>query len=274
MSPRLVRESHLFCLALVILLGGCSWHSGEPIPQSPAGPRIRIHADDILARNLAIAQWVEVHRDPVFEATKNFRAIPLATLMRKLGCTNADSEIHIRCMDGYLASLSGSEALDATGFLAFADESSTNSDQSGFSLLKTKTGLVDPAPLYLFWLNDPGNRPRPYQIEEIEIWMTGEALGRAKPVGTAAAQRGFELFRKNCASCHSVNGAGGRLAVDLNFPMNVTEYWKAPALKQLISNPASIRANAKMPAFPQLTERDIQDLISYLRQMQKQKLKP
>src|SRR5262249_3382359 len=159
-----------------------------------------------------------------------------------------------------------------TGFLALADEASTNAYGAAFSMLKTKSGLIDPGPVYLFWLNDAGNRPRPYQIEEIEICSTGEILARAKPNGPFSAVRGFELFKRNCSSCHAVNGAGGRLAVDLNFPMNVTEYWRKPVLKRLISDPASIRANAKMPAFPQLTQGNINDLISYLERMQQQKL--
>jgi mono/diheme cytochrome c family protein len=215
---------------------------------------------------------VEIQRDPVFEAHKKFKAIPLAHLLQKLGYTNSNLEIHIRCSDGYMAWLSSTEALDGTGFLAFADESSTNAGAAAFSMLKTKLGLIDPGPLYLFWMNDPGNRPRPYQIEKIEFSSTGESLARAKPIGPASAQRGFELFKKNCSSCHAVNGAGGRVAVDLNFPMNVTEYWRKPMLKRLITDPASIRANAKMPAFPQLTPANLDDIISYLQRMRTQKL--
>jgi cytochrome c1 len=60
--------------------------------------------------------------------------------------------------------------------------------------------------------------------------------------------------------------------VDLNFPMSVTEYWKKPVLKKLISDPVSIRANAKMPAFPQLTEANVKDIVSYLERMREQKL--
>jgi mono/diheme cytochrome c family protein len=259
--------------AFVLFIAGCSSREHGPNQATPASPQVGISSAEILDKGQGLAKWVEVRRDPVFEAPKTFRAIPLAELLQRLGHTNAALEIHIRCRDGFMASLSSTEALDGTGFLALADESGTNvSDGTTFSLLKTKSGLIDPGPLYLFWKDDAGNRPRPYQIEEIEFCPTGETLARAKPIGSASAQRGFELFKKNCSSCHAVNGAGGRLAVDLNFPMNVTEYWKKSVLKKLISDPMSIRANAKMPAFPQLTEANVKDIVSYLERMREQKL--
>ena len=253
------------------------WESGSRQPQPPAKPialRASITADQVLEKAPDLARWVETQRDPVFEGPKTFRAIPLAELLPIFNCTNSDLDISMRCRDGYMASLTFAEAIDGTGFLAIADESSTNAHSTSFAQLKTKSGLIDPGPLYLFWLNDTSNRPRPYQIEAIEFHSIGETLSRAKPTGSvpAPARRGFELFKKNCSSCHSVNGAGGRLAVDLNFPMNVTEYWDRRVLKKLLSDPASVRANAKMPAFPQLTQANLNDIIAYLKCMREQKL--
>ncbi len=267
------RHVRLLRIGLTILIGGCAWRERESNQPAAVVPQVSISSDEILQKGQDLARWVEVQRDPVFDAPKKFRAIPLTELLQKLGYTNSNLEIHIRCRDGFLALLSSAEGLDGTGFLAFAQESSTNvPDGMTFSLLKTKSGVIDPGPLYLFWKDDAGNRPRPYQIEEMEFSTGGETLARAKPNGPASAQRGFELFKKNCSSCHAVNGAGGRLAVDLNFPMNVTEYWRKPVLKKLISDPASIRANAKMPAFPQLTKANVEDIVSYLERMREQKL--
>jgi mono/diheme cytochrome c family protein len=261
-------------VGLILLMAGCSLRRSDQNRPRPVAPQASISSTEILRKGQDLAKLVEIQRDPVFEAPKKFKAIPLAEVLQKFGHTNSDLEIQMRCRDGYMAWLLSNEALDGTGFLAFGDESSTNPDGAGFSLLKTKSGPIDPGPLYLFWMDDAGNRPRPYQIEEIEFYSAGETFARAKPSGPASAQRGFELFKKNCSSCHAVNGAGGRVAVDLNFPMNVTEYWRKPVLKRLISNPASVRANAKMPAFPQLTQANVNDIISYLERVREQKVSP
>jgi mono/diheme cytochrome c family protein len=101
---------------------------------------------------------------------------------------------------------------------------------------------------------------------------SGWTLAAAEPPNALAARRGFDLFRKNCSSCHSVNGAGGRVAVDLNVPMNVTEYWKEPILRKLFVNAPSVRANSKMPAFPHLSNSDVDALIHYLRDMRLRKI--
>lgn len=228
-----------------------------------------ITTDEILSKWRSLAIWMDVQHDPVYDSSKRFLAIPLSKLLSRIGRTNENFQVHIRCKDGYLALLSSAEALDGTGYLAFADESSPQG--TGFSALKTKSGLVDPAPLYLFWTNDAGNRPRPYQIEEIELWPGEDNFARAKPSGLVPAKRGFELFKKTCSPCHAVNGAGGRVGVDLNIPMNVTEYWKNPVLRRLLYDPLLVRANAKMPAL-HLPPSDVDDVIAYLQDMQGRKM--
>jgi cytochrome c1 len=62
------------------------------------------------------------------------------------------------------------------------------------------------------------------------------------------------------------------VAFDLNVPMNVTEYWKEPILRKVVVNAPSIRANAKMPAFPHLTDSDVDALVHYLRDMRSRKI--
>jgi cytochrome c1 len=67
---------------------------------------------------------------------------------------------------------------------------------------------------------------------------------------------------------------GGKVGVDLNYPVNVTEYWRKSYIKKLIREPQSIRANAKMPAFPQLSETEIDLLVVYLAEMSGRKVGP
>ncbi len=268
-----VQYAVLVCaIALAYGCSGCfSASKGDRPKQGQAlleRPEITIPTGEILRRWQNSAKLVEV-RDPLYEAVKKFNAISLAEVLLGIGCTNTHFELHLRCQDGYFARVSGGEALDGTAYLAFGDETSPGG--VGFSPLKTKSGSVDPGPLYLFWRNDPGSRPHPYQVAEIQICSSAETFARARPSASTAAQAGFELFKKGCSPCHAVNGAGGRVAVDLNVPMNVTEYWREPALKRLLWDPAAIRANTKMPAL-HLSEADVQKVIAYLKDMRARKM--
>jgi hypothetical protein len=70
----------------------------------------------------------------------------------------------------------------------------------------------------------------------------------APPAGaSAAAQRGFGAWRVHCQKCHMLNGDGGEIGPELNWPMNVTEYWQPNMLKRWVLDPASMRLPAKMP---------------------------
>jgi len=267
----------LTCIIAVVswlLLSGCqSQTNPAKSPREQFNPEskslLTIHSDEILTKWRQLATWVNVQHDPVYECPKRFLAIPIAQLLVKVGYATTNFELHVRCEDGFFAMLSSTEALDGTGFLAIADEAFPTG--SGFSPLKTKSGVVDPGPVYLFWLNDSGARPWPYQIKEIEIFCGNEALARARPSTSKQAQRGFELFKKSCSACHSVNGAGGRVGVDLNIPMNVTEYWSKPVLRRLLDDPQLVRVNAKMPAL-HFSSQQVDDILAYLVDMRARKM--
>jgi mono/diheme cytochrome c family protein len=241
----------------------------------PTPPDAVLGADEILSNSDALGVVLEVSHDQLYGGPKTFRAIPLKRLLGvlapKIATGASTGGLTLSCSDGYKARVPTQEALDGTGFLTFSDDRS--SDRVGLSPVKTASGLLDPGPLYLVWTNSgPTHRPWPYKIEQIEVYSSGWTLDLAEPSNSPRARRGFDLFRTTCSPCHAVNGAGGRVAVDLNIPMNVTEYWKESVLRRLITNAPSVRANAKMPAFPTLTDPDVDALVDYLRDMRSRKL--
>ncbi|NDD92427.1 hypothetical protein EBZ37_10115 [bacterium] len=133
-------------------------------------------------------------------------------------------------------------------------------DQSEFTLLK---GDVSPpkkvslGPLYLVWenINDQSVRTEgdygwPFQVDRMELVDFGARFPRLAPPSNASAQAklGFAAFRIHCLKCHSLNGEGGKVGPELNFPKNVTEYWRPGLLKAWILNPASFRYGSAMPA--------------------------
>jgi hypothetical protein len=175
---------YIIAIMSSLLLCGCQSQSNlAKSPREQLNPEskslLTIRSDDILTNWRQLVTWVDVQHDPVYESPKKFLAIPIAQLLVKVGYATTNFDIHVRCEDGFFAMLLSTEALDGTGFLAIADEAFPTG--SGFSPLKTKSGVVDPGPVYLFWLNDRGDRPRPYQIKEIELYSSSEALARARP---------------------------------------------------------------------------------------------
>jgi mono/diheme cytochrome c family protein len=95
--------------------------------------------------------------------------------------------------------------------------------------------------------------------------MTGtDPSGRGDPPSlSAGAERGKELFQKvGCMGCHVVNGQGGRVGPDLSDEGNAgqSRQW----LSTQIRNPKSHDPQTAMPAFDNLSDQQVKDLVDYL----------
>jgi len=64
--------------------------------------------------------------------------------------------------------------------------------------------------------------------------------------------------------------------VELNRPVNVTQYWRSEWLAKWIASPKSVRETSKMPDYgsesgyqlpPDVQAKQIQQIIAYLRSM-------
>ena len=88
-------------------------------------------------------------------------------------------------------------------------------------------------------------------------------------------RRGFLAFRDKCMMCHSINGEGGKKGVELNYPVNVTEYFDGRWLKQWIADPRSVRYSTTMPGLDvEGRDRMIDDIVRYLKTMARHKKAP
>jgi mono/diheme cytochrome c family protein len=187
------------------------------------------------------------------------------------------------CSDGYQPSLPVDEFTKHKGFLAFARVGSKE-----FSVMNPeKKEMIPVGPAYLIWENiddasirNQGTIPGwPYQVTTIDLIRFYDRFPHMAPPPTAgaAATRGFAQFRTRCMACHTVNGEGGGKGVELNYPSNPTEYWKADWLRRWIANPQSIRYNSDMHAFDQhlpTWKADLDDVVAYLETMAKNKFRP
>jgi len=236
-------------------------------------------------RTACVEREVEVD-DPYHAKRMRYLALPLACVL-DLGFPDSGGGegqrgrgLLLRALDGYTRPVSGAELLEAGGFLAFGESAlvDTTSGTSRFSPIDRRR--VDPAPFYLIWTgpgqNDPHVRAWPYQLARIEVAPFEEAFPRTVPRGLPKANAGwggYALFQKSCASCHAINGEGGRVGPDLNVPLSIVEYRPISQIRAYVRNPEATRYTS-MPAHPQLTEDDLDALIAYFSAMRDRKDDP
>jgi mono/diheme cytochrome c family protein len=192
-----------------------------------------------------------------------------------------EEEVLFTCKDGYQPSLPRSRFDQFEGFFALGKTTGV------FTLTNKSEGnkTVDLSPMYLIW-NLPSDSASsdnglfwPYQLVGVDLIAFADRLQGLRPPGTVSesVQRGYSAFRTHCAVCHRINGLGGQGAPELNYPKNVTEYYRPEFLKQWISNPSSIRYMTPMPGLTAtLKDRDrvIKDIIEYLKVMAQHKSHP
>ena len=223
------------------------------------------------------ATTVNVPNDVAYKRDMSFRAIPAASL---LGGVAPDDTLRFVASDGFVATLPASLLLARSGAIAYLAVEPTD---AAWPALKADSP-ASAGPFYLVWLNPErgGITPEqwPYQvarIEDVPPLLKRYPMLAPGPSAHDAARRGYAVFEKNCSVCHTLNlGGDATVGPDLNVPYNPTEYMRVDALRRLIRNPQSLRRwpAAKMPAFETklLSDRDLTDLLAYLRQMADRKV--
>ena len=185
-------------------------------------------------------------------------------------------------VDGYQPVVTVAAIQRHQGLMAYADAGADRLRPLGDG----HGGTVDPGPFYLIWenLKDTGARTDPWlqwpwQLAKVELTSLEREYPQTAPLAGASPEvlRGFNGFLSHCAKCHQINGEGGQVGPELNYPVNVTEYWQAEWLPKFIVKPADIRHNSKMPPYPATAgdaQAEIRDILTYLRVMRERKLAP
>ena len=224
---------------------------------------------------------IESPNDVAYRLPMRYRALPLAELLKGVA---TDAHLQFVASDGFVAELAAAPLLAERGaraWLAVEDPAAPWPP-----LGAGKSGSA--GPFYLVW-TDPaagGIVPEqwPYQIAAIrrvdELGARYPALlPEARLPHSDPAWRGYAQFTRHCLTCHTLNRQGGsQLGPDLNQPHNPLEYFGEATLRAYIRDPQSLRywPQARMPAFDAqvLPEADLDALLAYLRQMQRQRGSP
>jgi mono/diheme cytochrome c family protein len=230
---------------------------------------------------LPSATTVTIPADVAYKRSMSFRAVPIAAL---LDATPPEDSVRFTAADGFVATLPAAMLLARDGAVAYL--AVEPADAPWPTLKAGQAGSA--GPFYLVW-----TRPEkgaitpeqwPYQIVRIEA--VASLVKRFPMIAPAAKlqanhpiRAGFAAFQKHCMVCHTLNGGGdATLGPDLNIPYNPTEYLRPDALRRLIRDPQALRRwpGAKMPAFDSKTlpDRDLAELLAYLRHMADRKVVP
>lgn len=231
---------------------------------------------------------IRVEKDPAYPGqVRTYTAVPAAALFKDFTVAK-DATIQFRCVDGYSAAIDRDKILNQFKKASIAYLAIERADEK-WPQVTTHPGVhnITPAPFMLIWENPKASNISieewPYQVVGFEVKpslrVSYPKIYPSEKIQTSnTVYRGFQVFTKNCFTCHTMNGEGdGKVGPDLNLPLNPTEYFSEKGLKTLIRNPRNVRTwpGALMKGFTpeELSDADIQNLISYLHHMKGRKEK-
>jgi mono/diheme cytochrome c family protein len=251
----------------------------EPELTVVAGGRMATYAPAALLA-MPGATLVTIPSDVAYKRDMSFHALPVSALLAGVA---PDETIRFVASDGFVATMPAAPLL-ARGNGAVAYVAIEPPDKPWPPLKQGESTTA--GPFYLVWVRPAlgGIRDEqwPYQIARIESVLP---LVKRYPMLAPASglsvhdpiRRGYAVYEKNCSVCHTLNlGGDATIGPDLNVPYNPTEYLRVDALRRLIRDPQSLRRwpAAKMPKFPvtALSDRELTDLLDYLRHMADRKV--
>jgi cytochrome c2 len=214
-----------------------------------------------------------VTNDPVYHKTKKYNAVNALTLIaNEIDLTKIDpksTKIVFECIDGYKPEMPLALFLASKPYLAFKDMDAKGTDWEPI----TKNGnKMDAAPFYLVYTDVPADDDHykwPYNLIKIHLDPIDKSKADLYPKDPSKVA-GYNLFQNQCITCHAINGIGGEMGPELNYPKSVTEYWVEAELVNYIVNPASFRNKVKMPTLG-ITKQQSQEIVGYLKYMAKNK---
>lgn len=125
-------------------------------------------------------------------------------------------------------------------------------------------------PYYLAWENiqDVDILPWPYALVNMRLINLADEKEYLLPVEDAHAAKGLQLYKTYCMKCHAINGIGGIMGPELNYPRNIIQYFQQDSLYSYVKNPQAFRYNNRMAPVKNITKADMEAIINYFKYIQ------
>ena len=239
---------------------------------------IKLDLLDLQAKNkLGKDTIVAITKDPVYHKAKKYKAVNASILIKnEIDLTKIDpknTKIVFECSDGYKPEMPLELFLKANPYLAFQDVDAPKGAKWE-PIIKDGTEM-NAEPFYIVYtsVSEKDSRYKwPYNLVKIYLEPLNKSTLELYPLKNRKLETGYTLFKNQCLTCHSINGIGGTMGPELNYPRSVTEYWKEKELVDYIVNPASFRYKVKMPTLG-ITKQQSQEIVDYLKYMSENKKK-
>jgi|GEM_PF-735219 len=208
--------------------------------------------------------------DPYYGKKKRYEAFALQDVLQ-LGFGNKwespkYTDVAFGASDGYTAIANISKLFDSGGYIVYEDLDYSNWEPISNSQIR-------PGPFYLVWTGEEqttaNEYPWPWQLASIDLIQFQSQFPKVIPQGAntdSPAYMGFQIFEGRCIRCHAINGQGGVVGPDLNAPQSIVSYRSENMIKEFIKNPSKYR-HTHMPDHPDLSDQDLDNLISYFNYM-------
>jgi cytochrome c2 len=217
---------------------------------------------------------VHVLYDDYFKGPKEYLGYEMApiidSIIKSESFDTTRSIIIFECHDGYKPSLPIGKLYDKVKPYIVYKDLNEKGDKNWNDSIRAKF-----RPYYLVWdsaKKEDNSFVWPYGLISITLTSTEAQNRLIYPFNNSSLVAGFNLFRNNCIKCHSLNGVGGSMAPEFNFPKNITEYWKGDDIISFARNPKSYRRNSTMPAVTGISDSDYKEIILYLKYMKEHKV--
>ena len=264
------------CLFIFCFLSCTKQKEQKTEPMVNTQPEIVLDLLAIKAKNkLGKDTVVTIVNDPVYHKTKKYHAVnTLLLLKNEIVLTKLDIKntlIVFECIDGYKPEMPLELFLNAKPYLAFKDVDAPKG--SNWEKIIKNGNEMNADPFYLVYesvASDNHDYKWPYNVIKFHFVSKNKNIEALQPKEDEKAMKGFALFQKQCITCHAINGIGGEMGPELNYPKSVTEYWKETELVDYIVNPASFRHKVKMPTLG-ITKQQSEEIVYYLKYMSKNK---
>jgi cytochrome c2 len=217
---------------------------------------IHIELDQLLKQRKS--KTVHVLYDENFNCSKQYLGydlLPVIDSIIKSGSFDTTNAIiSFECHDGYKPTITLAKLFNSARPYIVYKDLAEKGDQNWPDSVQRKFD-----PYYLVWdsvKREDHSFVWPYGLVSITLsWM--EVQNKLiYPANNLSLVKGFHLFQQICMKCHSLNGVGGSMAPEFNFPKNITEYWKEEDIIAFAKNPTSYRKSSVMPPVTNLQDSD------------------